>query len=181
MRRIAITALLIVTFFAFFAGSCEDPGADQRKESAKARADTFDRAEKKYPLPHTENFPLRKALVDMTKREDMENHPWYVYVLGDPGNVIGYYVARTAPINACNFLSSTEVITDGSGDETGSGNVIVKAPSIDGVYYGDSECTVWVLFDYSSNAMIKLGDVKFFTADKPLNLDAEPIKVKRSS
>lgn len=181
MRRIATMLALaaVVLMVGMGASSCEDPGAGQRKESAKARASTFDRAEKKYPLPHTENFPLRRMLVEMTKREDLANHPWYVYVLGDAGNVVGYYVAKTAPINACNFLSSTEVITDGSGDETGSGNVIVHAPSIDGVYYGNSMCNVFVFEDYSTGAVIKLGDVKYFVADKPLNLEAEAIKVAR--
>lgn len=186
MRKLTILiALCLVTFLGLTAESCQsDPGSKQRSESVKDRATTFDRAEKKYPLPHTENFPLRKMLVEMTKREDMENHPWYVYVLADTGNVIGYYVAKTVPINACDFLSSTETITDG-GDAagTGSGNVVVSAPSVDGIFYGgggaSGACDVFVFEDYSTDAIVKLGSVKYFVADKPLNLDAEAIKVRQ--
>lgn len=180
-KILAMCALVLLVGMG--ASECEgdDPGAGQRKESVKARADTFSKAERKYPLPKTENFPLRRMLIEMTKREDLANHPWYVYVLADTGNVIGYYVAKTAPINACNFLSSTEVITSGEddgSDGSGSGNVVVHAPSIDGVFYGNSQCDVVVFEDYTTSAIVKLGDVKYFVADKPLNLEAEAISVK---
>lgn len=179
MRRVAISIIAcLVAFIAFTAESCDAPtniASKQRRESVKQRANTFARAQAKYPLPHTENFPLRKMLVEMTKREDLDNHPWYVYVLADTGNVIGYYVAKTVPINACDFLGSTEdVHTYG---EYG-GSQVLKAPSLDGIYYGASSCDVFIFQDYSTNAIIKLGSVKYFVADKPLNIDAEAINVK---
>lgn len=183
MRRMIAVAALIMA--ALVATGCEDSSTptssdQQRKQSVKARADTFSRAEAKYPLPRTENFPLRKMLVEMTKREDLPNHPWYVYVLADTGNVIGYYVAKTVPINACNFLSSTEDVKKTEDNyEPGFTTDVLTAPSIDGIYYGNSACNTMVFEDYSTNAIIKLGDVKYFVADKPLNLDAEAIKVKR--
>lgn len=182
MRRLIITIISVVLAASFLAGCVEDPSGasdpvQQRKKSTKARAQTFARAEARYPLPHTENFPLRKSLIDMTKREDLDNHPWYIYVLADTGNVIGYYVGKTVPINACNFLSTTQTFEDVPGDGDDIPDFEVQAPSIDGIYYGDSNCSQWVFFDYSTNAEVKLGDVKFFTADKPLNLDAEPIKL----
>lgn len=175
----------LIKFFIFAAlllvvgmGASEcDPASDddkQREASVKARANTFGRAEKKLPLPATNNFPLRQTLIEMTKREDMINHPWYIYVLGDAGNQIGYYVGKTAPVNACNFLSSTQKVK-----EDQYGNVILQAPSIDGIYYGNAQCNVWVFQDYSTGALIKIGDVKFFTSDKPLNVDTERIKVGR--
>lgn len=181
MRRMILIAATLLIATVFFAACGEQSDSQkQRNNSVKARTDTFARAEAKHPIPRTENFPLRKTLVEMTKREDLLNHPWYVYVMADTGNVIGYYVAKSAPINACNFLSSTEELADGTlpgGDVDYEANFVMKAPSLDGVFYGDAVCNVFVFEDYTTNAIIKLGDIKFFVADKPLNLDAEAIKV----
>lgn len=170
-------ALLLVVGMG--ASECDDTNVDdkQRESSVKARAQTFAKAEAKIPLPTTSNFPLRQTLVEMTKREDLANHPWYIYVLGDAGNQIGYYVGKTAPVNACNFLSSTQKVKE----DYDGGNLILQAPSIDGIYYGNAQCNVWVFLDYASGALIKIGDVKFFTSDKPLNVNSEAIKVGRST
>ena len=180
-RKKYIVAILgLLAFIALSAESCADTSTQskQRKESVKQRADTFARAENKYPLPHTENFPLRKMLVEMTKREDLENHPWYVYHMGDQGNVIGYYVAKTVPINACDFLSSTEDVHSSE-----YGKVVLHAPSIDGIYYGESACNTYVWQDYSTNAIVKvtLASGTIVTVDKPLNIEAEAIKVATKS
>src|SRR3990167_10866438 len=166
---LAALALLLI------AASCEggqDSLRSQRKESLNDRAGAFSRAEKLYPLPRTENFPLRKALVDFTLREDLPDHPWYVYIIADTGNILGYYVARSVPANSCTFLSSTEDV-----DYDSNGNIIFQAPSLDGIYYGESGCDEGVFFDGATDAMIKIRGVKFFVADQPPKLEAEPILV----
>lgn len=181
MRKLIVAAMVAIMALTVVAcdGDKENSANKQRQSSVQFRTNTFARAQDKYPLPRTENFPLRQTLVEMTKREDKINHPWYVYVLGDNGNTIGYYVAKTTPINACDFLSSTESIL---WDDEG-GNIKTTAPSLDGIFYGgggsSSGCDVWVWLDYSSNALIKVRDVKFFTADAPLSLDVSPIEVAK--
>ena len=90
--------------------------------------------------------------------------------------MVGYYVAKTVPINACNFLSSTEVV-----DSTSNGKVVLTAPSLDGIYYGgagaSSGCDAWFFFDSATDALIQIRGVNFFTADQPLRLEAKPITV----
>jgi hypothetical protein len=188
MRRLILIAVAtVVTLFALVATGCDGEKSlksQQRSASINSRAEAFARAEAKYPLPYTENFPLRRLLVEMTEREDLAGHPWYTYVLADTGNVIGYYVTKTPPINKCNFLSSTEdyqkINMSGGGDADAL--LPITAPSLDGIYYGGGKasgaCNQWVFEDLSTGALITLGDVKYFVADKPLNLEAEEIRVK---
>jgi hypothetical protein len=184
MRRVSLPIWLVVLIAAVVAAgigaaiaqSYNGPSpSDARKAAVEARADAFNRAVQEYPDPGQlmHNFPIRHALRDMSLREDKINHPWYVYILGDNGNTIGYYVAKYPPINACDFLSSTE---DVYGSD--NGNLKMQSPSYDGVYYGQALCDVWVIFDAATNAEIKIGGLKFYTADAPLALQVQAIKVK---
>lgn len=115
----------------------------------------------------------------MTARDDLLNHPWYIYILGLNGNVIGYYVSKTDPVNACDFLSSTEDLHH-DGDK--GGFAITTAPSFDGIYYGGagsaSACDAWVFLDAATNALVKIRGLPFYVADQPLRLDAKPIRVQ---
>lgn len=168
-----ITALLLL-----MADSCADEShSGARTKAVDERWDTYDRAKAQYPDPQTVNFPLRQALVKMTERQDAINHPWYIYILGDNGNVIGYYVGQTVPVNACDFLSSTENVRDDS-----DGNLVLTAPSLDGVFYGgagsSSGCDAWFFFDYATDALIQIRGVHFYAADQPLTVNAEPINVQ---
>jgi len=166
------TVFVAVLLTVLFTGCGVEDNA--RERSVKQRNEVFSQAENLYPNPAPQNFPSRAALVEFTLRQDMINHPWYVYILGDNGNTLGYYVAKTRPINSCNFLSSTEAVDYNN-------NLVLTAPSLDGIYYGGSGasagCDTWFFFDQSSNALIEIRGVKFFTADQPLKLNAEPILV----
>lgn len=177
LKPIAILSLLMALAITAVALAADSNPGDVRKQAIRNRNNAFVRARNLYPDPGPElkNFPMRKALVDFTLRQDLIHHPWYVYILGDNGNVIGYYVAKTVPENACNFLSSTEDIY-GQGDSDNP--VVATAPSYDGVYYGQAACDSWFFFDQSTNALIQIRGVKFYAADQPLRLEAKPILVK---
>lgn len=185
MRRVSIPVWLIVMivaalftlFGAAAAISYSGPSpSDARKTAVEDRADTFNRAKSMIPDPGKQmrNFPIRRALVEMTLREDKINHPWYVYITGDNGNTIGYYVAKWPPINSCDFLSSTEDIYNSD-----NGVVKMQSPSYDGVYYGQASCDTLVLFDSITNAEIKVDKFHTYVSDVPLKLDAARIKVTK--
>lgn len=181
MRRFLsgpLVLAVVVLSILLGASSCDESKQEvQRHNSINYRAQQFARAERAAPLSSARNinFPLRKALIEWNNREDLINHPWYVYLLGDNGNAIGYYVAKTAPISTCNFLSSTE-------DD--SGTVVLTAPSIDGMFYGGAGATGgcgYFILDYATNAVIIIaGNQKYQASDQPLRLKAEPIRVKGS-
>lgn len=170
-------AIVGICVLASLALACtEEAGGKNRTEAVKQRNQVFDRAELAVPVPQTINFPVRRALAKFTERQDQLDHPWYVYILNELGTAVGYYVGQTYPVNACNFLSSTEDVRD---DE--QGNLVLTAPSLDGIFYGgagaSSGCDAWFFFDATTDAMIVIRGVNFFVADQPLRLEADPIIV----
>jgi hypothetical protein len=130
----------------------------------------MDRAEALYPAPTSETFPLRKVLVEYTKREDMVNHPWYTYIFSDTGAITYYFVSTTVPVSTNAFLGSTEYLS--------SGNAVLTAPSLDGIYYGGSGSITgdngWIFVDAATGAMGIVYGQKILTFDAPLLLQTEP-------
>lgn len=173
--RVGIAVLAVTGALLMACGEYGDPDAG-RRAAVRQREATLVQAEALFPAPVLANFPLRQALVKFTEREDLLNHPFYVYILGDQGNVIGYYVAQTTPVNSCTFLSSTERIYGGASP------VVLTAPSLDGIFYGGggsaAGCDEWFFFDVATDALIKIRGVRFFAADQPLLLEAAPIAVE---
>lgn len=156
---------LILVVLVPFLVACESKQENMREESVDARIVTMERASRLYPLPQNENFPLRQALVKFTERQDLINHPWYIYILGQNGNPIGYFVGKTYPQNICNFLSTT----------------VNDLPSLDGIYYGGGgakgTCDAWFFFDVSTDAMQVISGLPYFVSDVPLALNVQPIRV----
>ena len=177
MRRLMIVlGLGVILLIAAIACEESDSG-QQREDSIETRTEQFAKAEALYPVPKQENFPLRAELVKFTERQDLINHPTYVYILADTGQIVGYYVAKTFPISICAFLSSTEDVRTSN-----NGNLILTAPSLDGIYYGgagsSSACNGWFFFDQATDALIEIIGVNIFVSDQPLQVDVEPFKVE---
>lgn len=182
MRKFLI--LTVLSILAIVATACETPAAPNLQDKVYGepigiRERVFDRAQALYPMPEPADFPFRRDLVKYTQRQSLTRHPFYVYVLGENGNVVGYFVGQTAPQNACNFLSETTKV----GTTNYNSNVYYRqAPSLDGVYYGGTgssgACDEWFFFDAATDALIKIRGLNFFTADQPLKLDAQPIEVR---
>jgi hypothetical protein len=173
--RVIITSLLLalaVMSLVACGGEGTRSGDEQIEQAVNGRWKNFDRASQKYPDPQLQNFPLRNVLLEMTLRQDMVNHPWYIYLFGQNGNMIGHYVGTTVPINACNFLSSSEDIYQ---DNEG-GNMPVQAPSLDGMYYGTATCDAWVFIDAASNSLVQIRGMAFHASEAPMILDAEAQK-----
>jgi hypothetical protein len=176
MRRL-IGFVLMAVFSVGFLAACTEPEAskdvDQNREDAViVRERNFDRAEKMHPAPtDLVNFPIREALVNYTKRQDLVNHPWYIYVMGMDGTPVGYYVGKTYPVNSCNFLSSTERFVDLPDAQWGQ----VTSPSYDGIFYGgggaSGNCSPYFFFDTVTDAMHTFVAPMWFASDKPLNID----------
>ncbi|OGZ59360.1 MAG: hypothetical protein A3F94_02330 [Candidatus Spechtbacteria bacterium RIFCSPLOWO2_12_FULL_38_22] len=181
-NKLGIKLLLAILAFLLLGTACGDttetPGGEEsRKDAISARWKNFERAEALYPAPMQENFPLRELLVEYTQRQDLINHPWYIYVLGENGNAVLYFVSTTIPVNVCAFLSSTEDIK-----ESQWGNMILTAPSLDGIYYGgagaSASCTGWIVKDAATDAMgIIYGD-NLLVFDQPLILNTEPVRIQ---
>ena len=181
--RLGIIGLIFISLALFVFGaaaSCENGNEKanrQRDRSIETRAQMFDRAEAKIPIPRTINFPLRSVLAEYTRRQDLINHPWYTYILSDTGQVTHYFVSTSVPVNSCAFLSSTEDIVESEGTD-----LVLTAPSLDGIFYGGAgaaaACDGWIFIDAASGAMGMAFGTKIMTFDSALILETEPILIR---
>ena len=166
MKKVFLIFLILIVLLT----GCTQASV-QRVRSVEQRAKMFARAEKIYPIPLTVNFPAREMLVKFTEREDVKNHPYYVYVFSDVGTIIGYYVAQSFPVSINAFLSSTEEFNNGA---------ILTAPSLDGIYYGGSGAVSgdgWFFFDAATDALVILYGFKIFVIDQPLKVEAKRLEI----
>lgn len=168
---------LIVAMGALALGCTDSEGEKAREAAVEFRNDNFERAVAAVPAPMSVNFPVRQALADFSERQDRANHPYYVYVIASTGNVVEYYTSKTVPVNICAFLSSTEDV-----QHSGNGNLILTAPSLDGIFYGgagaSAACNGLIVFDAVTDAMhiIYPGDQAVNVSDAPRDLDLDPIR-----
>jgi hypothetical protein len=174
MKKLTLVTLAILMALAFLCVGCEgDQAAQLRDSSVETRTETLARAEALFPTPINQNFPLRQLLVEYTERCDQVNHPWYTYIMSDTGAITHYFVSTTIPVSTNAFLGSTEDIYN-----SGDGNLIMTAPSLDGIYYGGGGSITgtngWIFIDAATGAMGIAYGQKILTFDSPLLLETEP-------
>ena len=179
MRKLIVATLLAMVALAALCVGCRgdgDQAAQLREESVGARTEMMARAEALYPTPMTQNFPLRALLVEYTERCDQVNHPWYTYIMSDTGAITHYFVSTTIPVSTNAFLGSTEDIRDDS-----DGNLILTAPSLDGIYYGGGGSVTasngWIFIDAATGAMGVVYGCNVMTYEAPLILETEPVLI----
>ena len=163
--------VIIAALVMVFTGCNRSELGKQREESVDQRAETMERAEAKYPVPFNENFPLREVLVEYTKRQDMVGHLWYTYIMSDTGALTHYFVSTTVPVSTNAFLGSTEDVDEGN-------DLVLTAPSLDGIYYGGAGSVTgsngWIFIDAATGAMGIVYGLNILTYDAPLILETEP-------
>ena len=169
-----VLGLLAGLSLLLIATSCGEP--DARDQSISFRDQNLALADAKFPLPILQNFPARGLLKEFTERQDLVNHPWFAYYMGENGNVVWYFVSETLPVNVCAFLSSTEDVRDDN-----DGNLILTAASLDGIFYGgagaSAACTSVIVKDAATGAIGTIPGDKLIVFDQPLLLEAEPIRL----
>lgn len=183
LGKIKYIGLAIMSMFVLMGASeCTETQKQDvsRQEAVETREDLFNRAEALHPVPQLNNFPMRASLVELTERQDMINHPWYIYVMGMNGEPVGYFVGKTYPISTCNFLSDSKRfvdLPDGAWGETTS-------PSLDGMFYGgggaSAACEALFFEDINSGAIHVFSATLWFASDKPLNLEMPEIATDES-
>lgn len=174
MRKLGVVVTALVVLLV--AVACGDGDNDEnRKEAVASRERSFDRAEALFPQPEMQNFPLREALVEFAERQDRVGVVYYTYLVDMNGRPYGYFAGQTFPINACNFLSSSERIVYES-----TSDPVVSAPSLDGMFYGGAgsaaACDMYFFFDSTTDAMHVFKAQNFFVSDQPLNLEVPRIE-----
>lgn len=172
MRRIATITTTLLAVAVLLVACGNPPESEQRRQAdAEERFDYMEKASSLYPIPELANFPMRRALVKYTERQDLVNHPWFIYLYAMDGSPLGYYVGQTYPQSTCNFLSSSETMVDRHHDDDDDEDFIVQAPSLDGIYYGgggsSASCQGMFFFDMTTDAMHVFTIQNWTASDQP--------------
>ena len=173
MRSMKNALIVTIIAMAFLVAGCKGEASTTEKQE-QARSSLMDKANASVPIPRIDNFLARQSVAEYMRRMDNPSKTFYIYVLGDNGNTIGYYVAKSQPMNICSFMSPTDKVEERYGDP----DVVRQAPALDGLYYGSSGCNVDYFFDAETDALIQLNGLNYMITDQPLQLDAKPLKVQ---
>lgn len=177
MRK--LLSLALCAFLALSVVGCKpaksEPSSSER--GAREQESVMKMAQNKVPVPRVTNFLTREAVAKWVKRMDAPQKLFYVYILADTGNVIGYYVAQTRPVTECALMTPPQRREKADlGQYTG--HMAMPSPALDGVYYtGGCNNGEAFFFDAETDAFIGISGLKYFVADQPLNIDADPINV----
>lgn len=169
-----ITRIFTALCMALSLTACKVEGSS-RDQNMKAQQTLMARATAAVPVPQVNNFLAREAVAKQVKRLDEKGKLFYVYILGQNGQQVGYYVANTRPVSTCALLTpAQELVYAGNNTRQAMG-----APSLGGVYGFGGGCNSHFFFDAATDAYVEISGLPFFVADQPLAVDAAPIKVSR--
>jgi len=188
-----IMNLLIIAALAFVMMGCDinERETSTSEKQEQVRDSIMDRANAQVPVPEVQDFVKRRAIAEYMERMDDPNKTFYLYIIADTGNILGYHVSRGGPVNICTFLTPPDRVQWSGGfyhsdsrqsrPSLDSSGVNRKAPGVDGVYYGDAACDSTYFFDAQTDALIEVHGNNLIVSDQPLDLDAEPINVRTES
>lgn len=166
--------LLLISLCAAVALTGCKVEADSRTQNMQAQQALMSRATAAVPVPQINNFLAREAVAKQVKRLDEKGKLFYVYILGQNGQQVGYYVANTRPVSTCALLTPNQEVRQNS-----YGTAVLGTPSLGGVYGFGGGCNSHFFFDAATDAYLEISGLPFFVADQPLAVDAAPIKVSR--
>lgn len=155
---------------------CEDRSqTEARTQNMQAQESLMNRATASVPVPHVSNFLAREAVAKQVKRLDERGKVFYVYLLADNGQQLGYYVSNTRPVPTCSLLTPPDEIWK-YGD-TGRTSQRLTAPGLGGTY-SPGPCNSVFFFDAATDTYIEVSGLNYFVSDQPLAIKSEPIRVK---
>lgn len=168
-----IQAIFVLALSVFVLAGCNQGMTTSEKQEATRDA-LMTRANNNTPIPEIRNFLAREAVAEYMRRMDQANKLFYIYILADNGQFVGYHVARTQTVNICTFMAPTDKI-----EKTRGHYWKRAAPANDGLYYGAGACNVDYFFDSATDALLQLKGLNYIISDMPLALDVKPLKVQQ--
>lgn len=158
---------------------CEAAPPTARETNMKAQATLMERATATVPVPQVNNFLSREAVAKQVKRLDEKGKLFYVYILGNNGQQLGYYVSNTRPVATCSLLTPPDEIWK-TQNSTGNLSQRLTAPGLGGTY-SPGPCNSVFFFDAATDAYIEISGLNYFVSDQPLSVKSEPIKIVQAS
>jgi hypothetical protein len=145
VASVLVTAVLAV---AALVACTSDSSSDKE---AKSRNGTYDQLVAKQPAHSMTYSPTRDTInfwIDTWGKQP--NKLAYVYLQNSEGKLIGYYVLKGLPVSYCAALTPTQQVAHDD-----HGNVVVNAPSVDGVFYSGGQCAAYYGRDATTNAYLE--------------------------
>lgn len=175
MRLLKPATLAVVIGMVALTG-CKEGESSSRADGAKTQESLMKRAQAKTPVPQVSNFLTRDAVAKWMRRMDTPDKTFYVYLMGNNGQQLGYYVAQTRPISNCTLMTPPDKLHYWSSGNSGKATAVTQAPSLDGVY-STGGCDSYFFFDAATDAFVEINGLNFYVSDQPLAIEAEPIRV----
>lgn len=150
MRR-RLTFVVAAVVLALTLAACGGSGGSGQQSEIKTQQSNYDRLVAQEPA-HTMSVSATRKTINFwidTWGHDPDKLS-YVYMQAANGQLTGYYIFKGLPVNYCVSLTPPyHIIYDGNG------NLVVPAPSIDGVYYSGGGCQTFYGRDATTNAYIE--------------------------
>lgn len=171
VKNILVTLVLAISLLSLSA--CRDQQDTNRETMEKSQSEVMKRALEVEPTYIPENFLVRKQINKYMKRLDRPRATYYVYILANSGDFIGYFVVENKPASSCDALTNSQSIEGNS-----SAKVVVNSPTLNGVFSNGTSCQGKFFFDAESDALLEtMGrGLNMLLSDAPLSIDAPHIK-----
>jgi len=151
--------------------ACDDNESNTKVER-EVQEDNLEASLAAEPPYQYQYFLTAQAINEYCKRTDVPGKLWYVYLYAPMGQELGFFVADRIPTSINVARTNPQRVVDRSG-----GDVVIKAPALDGVYYAGNIDMAYI-FDVESDAMICYYNIPAIVSDKPLSLNMPQLEVK---
>jgi len=170
MRQFAILAAIITAAFTLSACDWSSDATAQQKES-QTQQQTYTNLQKSQPATAMSYSPTRETINQWNKKWSEPGKLSYVYLTASNGQAMGYYVLKGLPVSYCVGLTPSYRFEEH--DVGGAmGEVMVPGPSMDGAFYGGSDCSVRYGIDASTGQYIEFSvgsGINYRLYEQPIN------------
>ncbi|GAA2426350.1 hypothetical protein GCM10010191_43590 [Actinomadura vinacea] len=170
-RVLGLLATAVVTMIAL--GSCTDSSGKQEQDRTLGG---YSQLVARQPSQTMNYSPTRNTANFWINTWNKPGKLSYVYLQNSDGEILGYYVFKGLPVPYCVSLTPPDQV-NGSGNNYG---VVRKAPAVDGVYYGEGDCSRYFGMDATTGAYVEytagLGiNVLLYDQPLPNNPNVKPL------
>jgi hypothetical protein len=147
LTSFAAPVVAVLAAVALVAGCSSESKAT--KGETKIQQDSYSRLTAHQPAHGMTYSPTRTTINAWVDTWGKPGALAYVYLQNANGDIIGYYILKGPPVTSCAALTPVEHVNHNS-----DGNVVLKNPSVDGVYYSGGQCNEYYGIDASTGSLI---------------------------
>jgi hypothetical protein len=164
--RVAFIAVLTFTIVILGVTACTSSGGSAASKDAAIRNTGVTKLQAEDPAHTMSVSQTRKTINAWIDRWGKDaNKLSYNYFENDAGKITSFVIFKGLPVSYCTALTPTQTVHNSE-----NGNVVLNAPSVDGVYYSGGECNTYYGFTADGAYVeytVGLG-INVLTYDQPL-------------